>query len=168
MKKQFYCLSVLAALFVSLPQAYAQTPSKGGSVADLAFITGQWKAAPEGRSVEASWLPPSGGNVAGFMRMMKEGKVTMYELLAYEQTGQGLVSLVKHFQPGMIGQEELDKPVQYNFLEAGKDRVVFEQTGQGVRVLYEKRSADAFVISIGKEEAGKWVFKPLFEFTRVK
>lgn len=165
---RFHFLWLLALCCLFLPNAYAQNSTKGGSLSDLAFIEGHWMASPEGRTVEASWFPPSGDNIAGMMRMITNGKVTMYEILAYEKTDQGMVSLVKHFKPGLIGQEELDKPVRYNFLESGKDRVIFEQDNQTVRVLYEKKSNDAFVISIGRQEEGKWAFKPLFEFSRVK
>ncbi|MDO1444880.1 DUF6265 family protein [Rhodocytophaga aerolata] len=166
--KSLYFLWLLAVGCFALPEVYAQNAASKGSLSDLAFIEGHWKATPEGRTIEASWFPPAGDNIAGMMRMMTNGKVTMYEILGYEKTEQGIVSLVKHFKPGMIGQEDIEKPVRYIFLESSKDRVVFEQDNQQVRVLYEKRSTDAFVISIGRQEEGKWAFKPLFEFSRVK
>ncbi len=58
----------------------------------------------------------------GFMRMMNKHKADLYEILSYEQTEQGLVSLVKHFKPGLLGQEEKDNPNRYLFVEAAKDR----------------------------------------------
>lgn len=159
-------LFLLLSSFVS--NAFAQTASKGGSFSDLAFIEGRWEASSEGRTVEASWLPPSTDNMVGFFRMSKDGKLTMYELLAYEQSDKGLVSLVKHFQPGLIGQEEKDNSVRSYCVEASKGKVTFEQEGTGVRILYEQRSKDQFIISLGKQEQGKWIFKPLFDFKRVK
>lgn len=163
--KPFYLL-LLLTFFTST--SYAQSPSKGGSFTHLAFIEGHWQANAEGRTIEAVWLPPSANNMVGFFRMIKEGKVSMYELLAYEQSERGLVSLVKHFQPGLIAQEEKDAPVRSYFVEASKGKVTFEQEGTGVRILYEQRSEDQFVISLGKQEAGNWVYKPLFDFKRVK
>jgi molybdopterin-guanine dinucleotide biosynthesis protein len=100
--------------------------------------------------------------------MMKDGKATMYEILAYEQSEQGLVSRVKHFKPGLLGQEEKDKSDQYNFVEAGKDRAIFEKQGEKLRILYEKRSDNQFVIARGSLQENKWVFKDLFVFNSVK
>jgi len=152
-----------------LNETYAQGQPKGGSVADVAFIQGKWKAiTPEGQSIEGVWLAPEGGNILGFMRMMKSAKADLYEILAYEQTEQGLVSMVKHFKPGLVGLEEKDKQDRYNFVEASKDRAIFEKDSGGLRILYEKRSADQFVIARGNEQDGKWVFKDLFVFNRTK
>ena len=100
--------------------------------------------------------------------MMKDGKADLYEILAYEKFEQGLVSLVKHFKPGLLGQEEKDKQDRYNFVEATKDRAIFQKDSGGLRILYEKRSADQFAIARGNEQDGKWVFKDLFVFNRVK
>lgn len=147
----------------------AQAQSKSGSVADVSFIQGNWKATTtEGQSIEGVWLPAEGNNILGFMRMMRGGKADLYEILAYEQSENGLVSLVKHFKPGLTGLEEKDKQDRYNFIEASKDRAIFQKEGESLRILYEKRSANQFVIARGNEENGKWVFKDLFVFNRVK
>ncbi|HVG13453.1 MAG TPA: DUF6265 family protein [Chitinophagaceae bacterium] len=167
--KHVYTFLLLLLISVLLQETYAQSGSKGGSCADLEFIQGHWKAiTPEGRSIEAVWLGPEGDNILGFMRMMKGGKADLYEILAYEKTDQGLISLVKHFKPGLLGVEEKDKQDRYNFMEASKGRAIFEKDGGGLRILYEKRSADQFAIARGNEQDGKWVFKDLFVFNRVK
>jgi hypothetical protein len=92
----------------------------------------------------------------------------MYEILAYEKSDQGLVSLVKHFKPGLIAQEEKEVSDRYNFVEAGKGRVLFQKSDGSLRILYEKKSDNQFVIARGTMQEGKWVFKNLFEFTRIK
>jgi Domain of unknown function (DUF6265) len=99
---------------------------------------------------------------------MKDGKITMYEILAYEKSDQGLVSLVKHFNPGLIAQEEKEVSDRYHFVEAGKGRAIFEKSDGTRRILYEKKSDNQFVIARGTMQEGKWVFKNSFEFTRVK
>jgi hypothetical protein len=168
MKYVYTFLSLLLISFL-LPQTYAQAQPKGGSVADIAFIQGHWKAnTADGRSIDGVWLQPEGDNILGFMRMMKEGKADLYEILAYEKSEGGLISLVKHFKPGLLGVEEKDKQDRYSFMEASKDRAIFQKEGGGLRILYEKRSADQFVIARGNEQEGKWVFKDLFVFNRVK
>jgi len=162
-----YLLLLLVSILLS--KTHAQTQLKGGSFADIEFIEGHWKAATaEGRSIEAVWLAPENDNILGFMRLMKGGKADLYEILAYEKSEQGLISLVKHFKPGLLGLEEKDKQDRYNFVEASKDRAIFQKDGGRLRILYEKRSTDQFAIARGNEQEGKWVFTDLFVFNRVK
>lgn len=155
-------------MFTWFVPAYAQTGPKGGSLADVSFIQGHWKATNDGRDVEGVWLAPNGDNLVGMMRMMKNNKASMYEILAYEQSAQGLVSLVKHFNPGLIGLEEKEKQDRYNFVEASKNRAIFQKEGEQLRILYEKRSDNQFVIARGNLQNNQWVFKDLFVFNRIK
>jgi hypothetical protein len=161
----------IISLFISglLPiSAFAQTAAKG-SFSDISFIEGHWKTAPaDGRVIEAVWVGPAGDNMLGFMRMMNGDKADLYEILAYEQSGQGLISLVKHFKPGLLGQEEKDNPNRYLFVEASKDRAIFQNVNGDLRILYEKRSSSQFAIARGNQENGQWVFKDLFVFNKVK
>jgi hypothetical protein len=151
-----------------LPPAKAQTAPNAGTLADISFIAGHWKAVMPDRTVEGHWFAPEANNMTGIFRMMKDGKLTMYEILAYEKSDQGLVSLVKHFNPGLIAVEEKEVSDRYNFVEAGKGRAVFQKSDGSLRILYEKKSDNQFVIARGTMQEGKWVFKNLFEFTRVK
>lgn len=166
--KRLKFLLLLCLLTIIMPKVYAQTQQHGGSLSDVSFIEGHWKATTADRSVEAVWSAPAGDNIVGFVRMMKDGKATLYEMFAFEQTEQGLVARVKHFKPGLIGLEDKDKSDQYHFLEAGKDRAVFEKQGEDLRVLYEKRSDNKFAIAIGKPKEGEWVFEDFWQFSRVK
>ncbi|WP_214072732.1 DUF6265 family protein [Mucilaginibacter sp. dw_454] len=167
MKAIYFTLLFVGAL---LPATiFAQAPIKNGSFADISFIEGHWKAkADDGRGIEAVWLGTNGNNMLGFMRMMNGDKADLYEMLAYEQTDQGLVSLVKHFKPGLIGLEEKDSPNRYVFVEASKDRAIFQSTAGDLRILYEKRSPTQFAIARASKENDQWVFKDLFVFNKVK
>jgi len=162
--------SIVLMLSISIAiTANAQTNKNIGSVANLSFIEGHWKAQMEdGQSIEAVWLAPENGNMLGFMRFMKDSKAALYEMLAYEQQEKGFVSLVKHFQPGLIGSEEKDKQDRYAFVESSKDSVVFQKEGEELRILYERRGGNQFVIARGNLKDSKWVFKDLFVFNRAK
>jgi hypothetical protein len=165
-------ISVLSIFLLSIlaltSSVYGQTVPKAGIISDLSFIEGQWIANADGRSVEGSWLPPKKDNMVGFFRIINNDKPNVYEILLYEQAKEGTVSLVKHFNPGLTGQEELDKPVRHVCLESGKGRVLYEKDGEAVRILYEKKTDDRFVISVGKPENNTWVYKELFDFKRIK
>lgn len=163
-----YLLNLLLLFVCITTQTNAQTAVKAGSVADVSFIEGHWKAkTADGQSIDGVWLAPESGNILGFMRFMKDGKAALYEMLAYEQQENGFVSLVKHFQPGLIGSEEKDKQDRYAFVESSKDRAVFQKEGEELRILYEKRSSKQFVIARGNLQDGKWIYKDLFVFNRI-
>src|SRR5687768_5859856 len=155
-------------LIAIVTDAFAQTNKKTGSISDVGFIVGSWKAVAGDRSIDAVWSSPNGENIVGYVRVMKEGKVVLYELFAFEQTEQGLVALVRHFGPGLVSWEEKENPNHYDFLEAGNGQALFEKQGEATRVRYEKRSNDEFAIVVGKQQDGAWVFKDFWKFSRVK
>ncbi|AUD03116.1 DUF6265 family protein [Spirosoma pollinicola] len=156
-------LFIILALLVSFT-SQAQT----GSLSDVAFMEGRWLGTFNGGPIEASWIAPVGDNLTGFMRMMNGNKVTMYEMLIFEQTEQGPIVLVKHFKPGLVGQEEKDKSDRYKFIEAGKEKALFEKEDGSIRIIYEKRGKDQLAIQRGNQKDGKWSFADLFVFNRVK
>lgn len=158
-------LVFILALFVSLT---TQAQTGKGSLADVSFMEGRWRGTFNGGPIEAAWIAPVGDNLTGFMRMMKDNKVSMYEMLIFEQTEQGPVVLVKHFKPGLIGQEEKDKSDRYKFIEAGKEKALFEKEDGSIRIIYEKRGKDQLAIQRGQQKDGKWAFADLFVFDQVR
>lgn len=160
----FFCMFLCA----TLTQAVAQKQAKTGSIADVSFVQGSWKATWGDRSVDAVWSAPGAGSIVGYVRVIRDGKVTLYEMFAFEETEQGLVVLVRHFGPGLIAREEKETPNLYKFLEAGEGWALVEQQGEDTRVRYEKRSDDEFAIVVGKPQNGEWVFKDFWVFSRVK
>ena len=158
-------LSFLTAFYFL---ATLTTQAQTGSLSDMSFMEGRWLGTFNGGPIEAAWIAPAGDNLTGFMRMMKDNKVTMYEMLIFEQTAQGPIVLVKHFGPGLIGREEKDISDRYKFIEAKKDQALFEKEDGTIRIIYEKRGNDQLVIQRGEQKEGKWAFKDLFVFTRVR
>jgi hypothetical protein len=141
-----YIFLAVALITIMHVPVYSQTGGNEGSISDIQFIEGSWKATAGDRSIDAVWSSPSGESMVGYVRVMKDGKVSLYELFAFEKHEQGLVALVRHFRPGLIAAEEKDNPNHYTFLEAGSGRAVFQRQGEETRVLYEKRSENQFAI----------------------
>lgn len=165
------CCAGLLAIFLLIGSVsvYAQnTAAKVGTVADMKLLEGHWLGTFNGGPIEAVWSAPAGDNIVGFIRMMKNDRVTLYELFAFEQGERGLVAMVKHFKPGLIGQEEKDKADRYVFIEAGKDRALFEKDDASIRIIYERRPNDQLVIRRGQKKNMDWVFTDLFVFSRVR
>lgn len=158
---------LLPALWLAVTASvHAQSPPPPANVADLQFLTGHWTGtASFGGTVECHWMAPSGDNAMGSIRMMKDGKVTMYEILVAEQTGPSVTLRVKHFNPGLTGREEKDASDQYAVVEAKGERVVLEKfTGDPLRVIWEKRPGGLLVAARGIRKDGEWVFSDLFTF----
>lgn len=158
-------LAFLLAVLIS-NSSNAQTATTG-SLKDISFLDGRWKGNYNGGTIEASWTAPEGDNIVGFIRMVKDGKATLYELFAFEQTEKGPVAHVKHFKPGMISLEEKEVSDTYNFIEAKKNEALFEKDDISVRIIYERRSQNQLVIRRGKLENNKWEFMDLFVFNRI-
>ncbi len=146
--------------------SYAQT-SKTGSLDDISFIDGRWRGEFNGGPIDGSWTGPLGDNIVGFLRMMKDGKATLYEIFAFEQTENGPVVRVKHFKPGMISLEEMEVSDTYKFIEAGKNTALFEKMDGSVRILYELRKKNQLVFQKGIPDGGSWKYNDLFVFKRL-
>jgi len=166
---------LLTLIFVILglgSQTSFSQATKTGTLNDISFLDGRWKGTHNGGPIEASWTAPEANNIAGFIRMSKDDKPSLYELFAFEQTEKGPVAHVKHFKPGMISLEEKDISDTYNFIEAKKNQALFEKDDASIRIIYELRTQNQLVIQRGKLEdvAGgvpKWVFVDLFIFKRI-
>lgn len=168
----FTCNRIFSAFFVcclliSLASHAQTAPSKPGSLTDLTLLEGHWLGAYNGGPIEASWTAPSGDNIVGYIRMMKDNKVTLYELFAFEQTEAGPVAMVKHFKPGLIGVEEKDKSDRYRFISAEKNRALFEKEDGSVRIIYERRTPKQLVIQRGQQKDSQWAFSDLFVFNKL-
>jgi hypothetical protein len=68
MKKMYFLLLMISGMAV-FTETSAQA-TKTGSLKDLAFIEGHWKAMLDDKSIEGVWLAPAGDNFIGMMRMM--------------------------------------------------------------------------------------------------
>ena len=157
--------TLVTGLSSRLP-AQASVPATA-NVNGLGFLAGHWLgASTSGTAMEAMWTAPSGNNVLGTMRQMKEGKASMYEILVAEQAGSGVSLRVKHFNPGLTGREEKDASDHYAVIELGNDRVVLEKIGGNapLRIVWEKRPGPVLAATRGTLKDGKWTFTDLFSF----
>ncbi len=161
----FLSFLLLGSLSLGL-SASAQTSK--ATLSDVAFMHGHWQGSFNGGPIEAFWAKPAGDNLTGFIRMMKDEKVTMYEMLIFEQTDNGPVVLVKHFKPGLVAMEEKEVSDRYRFIESKKDWALFEKQDGSIRIIYEKRGPNQLVVQRGKQENGSWTYADLFVFNTVK
>ena len=158
----------IAFLLISLNCFSQSAEAQTGSLKDLAFLDGHWMGTYNGGPIEASWTAPLGNNIVGYIRMIREDKPYLYEIFAFEQTEAGPVARVKHFKPGLISVEEKEVADTYAFIEAKKNQALFEKNDKSVRINYELRKPNQFVIQRGVMKDGNWSFADLFVFERIK
>jgi len=105
-----YARLTVALTALSSWTALAQEPARGprASIDDAAWLAGRWVGEGLGGSVEESWSPPRGGQMAGHFLLVRDGKPAFYEIMLLDEHEGGLRLRVKHFNPDFVGWEEKD------------------------------------------------------------
>ena len=76
---------------------------------DLAFISGHSRGEVDGGIADEEWSRPIGDTMMGMYCYVKDGRVKMYEMMAIEQTANGPVLRLKHYNAGLQAWEEKTK-----------------------------------------------------------
>ena len=114
-KMKIAMLSAMIPAAIAMGIASAQPASlqsaslDKATLADLAFIAGQWRGEMQGGITEENWSLAAGDSMMGVFRFVKNGKAVFYEMLLIEATPNGPVLRLKHFHPGLRGWEEKDE-----------------------------------------------------------
>jgi hypothetical protein len=106
-------LASLAVPALCISQAERKSPAKI-ALSNLTFISGRWQGNMEGGIAEEQWSVPAGDSMMGMFRHVKGGKAVFYELMLIEQSPDGPVLKLKHFNPGLIGWEEKAEVLQFS------------------------------------------------------
>ncbi|RYY54964.1 MAG: hypothetical protein EOO09_12355 [Chitinophagaceae bacterium] len=144
---------ILAAFFFSCT-ANAQLAK--ADIKDLAFISGRWVLSHEWGEMEENWSAPQGNNMMCSYRCVKDGKAVFYEFMLIEQSDSVPVLKLRHFNPGSIGWEEKDKPLEYPLVSLKKSEAFFGNAS--LKMGFIRRSPTALSVTLEEQEKdGKWV-----------
>lgn len=137
---------------------------------DLAFMSGHWRGDAGGKQIEEIWNAPESGSLTGMYREMQDGKTTFYEFLTIEAASNGPVLRIEHYDAGLKGWEEKNKPATFhikNYLPEGE--VVFESNDSANPLLltYSRTSKNTMDVLLERRRDGKWV-KQTYKYTREK
>ena len=150
-------LLIFAALFSMLLPLHA-ADSKPSSVADLAWIAGQWQGQKGGDQLDEHWSAPASGTMMGMFRWLKGGKILVYELLAIEDSddrARGPVLLLRHFGTGLIGWEEKDAPLRCPLAGGGPGEAIFACVGEPTRLIYRRAGENGLTVLLEKQKDGQ-------------
>ena len=103
-------------------------PAFKATVEQLAWVAGAWTGMLNDRIVEQHWSAPRGGSIIAMYRSIQGNKATLYELLAIEQEGEGVVLRIKHFAPGpgLVSREAKDESANNRLVSLEGKTAVFE------------------------------------------
>lgn len=149
-------LTTIAIGVITARPVLSQTTSvEKTTLADLAFIVGQWRGELQGGITEENWSSAAGGSMMGVFRYVKNGKAVFYELLLIEMTSTGPVLRLKHFHPGLKGWEEKDEVYSYPLVELRKERAVFERPDKNTRLIFQRTSDATMSVWLEQTKDGK-------------
>jgi hypothetical protein len=130
-----------------------QTPVT--SLSQLEFISGRWAGELNGGKTDEHWSAPSGDNMMGVFRYVKNGRAVFFEMMLIEMTTVGPVLRLKHFNPGLIGWEEKDHAYSYPLVELTKNRAAFERTDKQTRLIFHRTSEHTMTVTLEQIKDGK-------------
>ena len=120
------------------------------TIADLAWIAGDWQTAPGGKSqIEEHWTQVAGATMIGMGRTVRGDKTVEFEYLRIEQREDGIY-YVAHPKASCPGTD-------FKLTRASATEAVFENPQHDFpkRVIYRKGADDSLTASIDGGEGTK-------------
>lgn len=104
------------------------------TLADAAWLEGDWRGRGLGADVQDIWTPPMGGAMLGASRVVRDGEVSFYEILVLAEEKETLQLRLKHFHADLKGWEERDEVRAFPLLrvtdaELWFDGITFRRLG---------------------------------------
>lgn len=151
-------VSVACITWITSIPVVAQTNTKPVSkitLEDLTFISGRGTGNLGGGVIDEQWSLPAGDSMMGMFRYVKDRKAVFYEFLLIEQTAEGPVLRLKHFNPGLIGREEKAEVFSYPLVEFSENRAAFERPDKATRLTFHRKSPDSLSVTLDQTRDGK-------------
>lgn len=127
-------LVLVLSLLVPLPLVAQKNTLDGAeaaarpkaTLADAAWLVGDWRGTGLGAEVQDIWSVPMGGAMLGASRVVRDGKVIFYEILTIAEENGSLLLRLKHFNPDLKGWEEKDETRDFPLVRVTPDALWFD------------------------------------------
>jgi hypothetical protein len=93
--------------------------------------------------------------------------VELYGFMVTATTAAGPVRRLRHLDPGPVAWEDKDGALSLPVSSFSEKQVVFSSPDSSVRLTYQRRSADALAVTLGRN-AGGHKGKQVFDYSLVK
>lgn len=161
-------LTLLLALTLLASPAFAEPPAPPApasfasvTVADFAWIAGNWQGEIGGDFIDEQWSAPAGGTLMGMFRWIeggKDGTVMLYEFLTLEPGADGPVLWLRHFGPRLGAREDKEGAIAFHLVSYKPDEATFDNRDpkNPTRLTYRRQGNDRLVVVLGKLKDGNW------------
>ncbi len=137
----------------------ASKPPAKVTLEDLSFICGHNRGERQGSIIDEHWSEVGGDTMIGMYREIRNGKAQMYEFLTIEQTAEGPVLRLRHFDPGLVGWEEKAQAASYPLVLWRPNEAVFEKPDKSVRLAFRSTSKETLEVTLEQKGKKKDVFE---------
>jgi len=112
-------------ILISL-SCFAQSNTLEPKLENIAWIAGNWKGEAFGGQTEENWSAPSGGSMIATFKLIKDGKVSFYEIEIIREVNNTLVLQLKHFNNDLKGWETKDETIDFPLKKITPTKAIFE------------------------------------------
>jgi len=145
-------------------------PPIKASLDQLSWVSGAWTGMLGDRTIEQHWSAPVAGSIIAMYRSIQGSRPTLYELLAMEQQGEGVVLRIKHFAPGagLVSREAKDESIDHALVKLGDRTAVFEggTPASPARITFNSPDPATLNIAVERRRDGKSVSTE-FKYKRI-
>lgn len=145
----------------TLKLAEGQASGKA-TLADIAWLAGNWTGAGLGGVSEENWGKPNAGAMLGTYRLIVDGKPVFYEMMMMLESGDSIILRLKHFNPDFTGWEEKDKTVDFKFVSKAGNRMNFSG------LTFERVGTDKINLYLALRQTDGQVKEEVFSMSRAK
>jgi hypothetical protein len=134
-----------APAFPPAPIVAPPSTAKPASLADLAWLQGQWTGAWGPRTATQVWSAPRAGTMLGTLQIVESNKTSDVELLIINQMSTGVEYRVLHFTPSLEPWEKSGPAILF-LTSADSKKFVFQNQGDGEpqKVVLTRTDPDAY------------------------
>jgi hypothetical protein len=131
----------------------ALTPA--ADLSSFSWLAGRWVSDDPKAVAEEIWSPASGDGMIGMWRMVAGGKARVLEFMAIRQESDGIVLLLRHFDPALaVRTSEKERPLRFKLLPGAGKEWTFEgqESGVTVRLVYSRPDDSTLRVVLEKGE----------------
>ena len=149
----------LVLLFPLAVAAQDKPAPAAATLADLAWLAGDWRGSSEDMVSQEVWTAPAGNCMVGMWRLVLGGKLKVSEHMQVIQEPAGPVMYLRHFESGGIAWEERLAPLIVPLMKISDGEVVFASAT--LRIAYKRQSDGGLVVEVahGDEGASTYTFR---------
>lgn len=125
------------------------------TVADIAWMTGNWAGALGPNQLEENWIAGEGGSIAAMVRMTGNGATSMFEVITIEEVDNSLVLHIQQWNPGFEPRTASAQKMELSEIGPGRVHFVAVSEGGMKSLGYSNPNPDSFVIHVEQANGGK-------------